>query len=69
MTKLNKVLIAALMISIVPNYAHAYIGPGVGIGAIVLTIAIAIGALLLLFGLVWYPLKRALARFRGNKSA
>ncbi|MEM7639780.1 MAG: hypothetical protein AAF269_12045 [Pseudomonadota bacterium] len=69
MTKLNKALIAALMISIVPNYAHAYIGPGVGIGAIVLTIAIAIGALLLLFGLVWYPIKRALARFRGNKSA
>ncbi|MEM9179964.1 MAG: hypothetical protein AAGA89_09650 [Pseudomonadota bacterium] len=69
MTKLNKVLIAALMISIVPNYAHAYIGPGVGIGAIILTIAIAIGALLLLFGLVWYPVKRALARFRGNKSA
>lgn len=50
-----------------PNYAHAYIGPGVGIGAILLTIAVALGVLFLLFGLVWYPAKRLLARLRAKK--
>lgn len=38
----------------------AYIGPGAGLGAVVFTIALALGALLLLFGLVWYPLKRVI---------
>lgn len=38
----------------------AYIGPGAGLGALVFTIALVLGALLLLFGLVWYPLKRVL---------
>lgn len=41
----------------------AYIGPGAGLGALVFTIALVLGALLLLFGLVWYPLKRV---FKGR---
>lgn len=36
----------------------AYIGPGAGLGAILLAIALGLGVLLLLVGLVWYPLKR-----------
>lgn len=38
----------------------AYIGPGAGLGAIAVTIALVLGAVLLLAGLVWYPAKRAL---------
>ena len=40
----------------------AYIGPGAGLGALVFTIALVLGGLLLLFGLVWYPLKRVMKR-------
>ena len=36
----------------------AYIGPGAGLGALIVTIALVLGAVLLLAGLVWYPLKR-----------
>ena len=36
----------------------AYIGPGAGLGALIVTIALLLGAVLLLVGLVWYPLKR-----------
>lgn len=36
----------------------AYIGPGAGLGALVVTIALVLGGVLLLIGLVWYPLKR-----------
>lgn len=54
---LSKVLIACGVLSL-PTPALAYIGPGAGMGAIAVTLAIVIGVLLLLIGLVWYPLKR-----------
>lgn len=38
----------------------AYIGPGAGLGAIIFTIALGLGVLLLVLGLVWYPVKRML---------
>ncbi len=40
------------------DHVLAYIGPGAGLGALVVTIALVLGAVLLLVGLVWYPLKR-----------
>lgn len=47
-------MIAALASSL------AYIGPGAGLGAIAVTIALVLGAVLLLAGLVWYPAKRVI---------
>lgn len=44
--------------------AEAYIGPGAGLGAIALTIALVVGVVLLLVGFLWFPLKRLL---RGRK--
>jgi len=44
--------------------AEAYIGPGAGLGAIALTIALVVGVILLLAGFLWFPLKRLL---RGRK--
>ena len=40
--------------------ARAYIGPGAGLGAIVLTIGLGVVIFLLIAGLIWYPLKRLL---------
>ena len=49
--------------------AHAYIGPGLGAGAI----AVALGGtgflLALLFTALWYPFKRMLLRWRGKTTA
>jgi hypothetical protein len=45
--------------------AHAYIGPGSGLGAIIAAIVFLLAVVLLLFGFVWYPLKRFL-RCRNN---
>lgn len=44
----------------------AYIGPGAGLGAILFMVALALGVLLLVLGLVWYPLKRVLKNRRGE---
>ena len=51
-------VLATCWILFLPTTALAYIGPGAGLGAVAVTLAIVIGALLLLVGLVWYPLKR-----------
>jgi hypothetical protein len=60
----NRYLATALLLGLLalPQPALAYIGPGVGIGAIAVTIAFFLGIFLLLAGFVWYPLKRMFGR-------
>ena len=43
-----------------------YIGPGAGLGAILVLIAVVLGVLLLLAGVFWYPLKRMVRARRGT---
>ena len=60
--------LAALFV-IPADSAAAYIGPGAGAGAIAVTLALVVGAFLLVVGVVWYPLKRTIKRRKGgNKS-
>lgn len=64
---LRQVILPAIALGILlPNPALAYIGPGAGLGAIAITVALVLGVLLLIVGLVWYPLKRLI---KGNKAA
>ena len=46
-----------------------YIGPGAGVGAILVLIAVVLGVLLLLVGVFWYPLKRMVRSRRGTAPA
>ena len=50
------------LLALAATPAAAYIGPGAGIGAIAVTAALLVGGLLLIVGLVWYPLKRMLKK-------
>ena len=61
-------LVAMSLSVIVPAPALAYIGPGAGLGAVTVTIALVLGVLLLVVGLVWYPLKRVLKVKKGDAS-
>jgi len=60
---------ALLLFSIVSyaGSAQAYIGPGAGLGAVALVIAVLLGFLMLVVGLVWYPLKRMLKRRKSEE--
>lgn len=60
---------AILLAGLMPAPAWAYIGPGAGLGAIAVTLALGLGVLLLLVGLVWYPLKRALKGRKRDRDA
>lgn len=60
------VLLALLMLTASP--AAAYIGPGAGLGAFAVILALGAGVLLLVVGLVWYPLKRMLKRRKAGQA-
>ncbi|WP_216599149.1 hypothetical protein [Ruegeria sp. HKCCD7318] len=49
--------------------AHAYIGPGAGLGAIGLALALLVVVVLLIVGFLWFPIKRALNARRDAKAA
>jgi len=63
-----KPLLTALLVLIVPAPAWAYMGPGLGMGAVLTSLGV-IGAILLgLFSILWYPAKRLIRRI-GRRSA
>ena len=62
-------LLLALGIALtVPGVAHAYIGPGLGAGAIAAVIGVFGSIFLALFAVIYYPVKRALKRRRAAAS-
>jgi len=54
MLKLNLFIIFILL----PNMSYAYLGPGMGGGFIAATIGIIIAIFAMLFGILWFPIKR-----------
>ena len=47
--------------------ALAYVGPGLGAGTLAAVLGVVGGILMLIVGVVWYPLKRVVRRFRERK--
>ena len=60
-------LVAALVL--MPISASAYVGPGAGLGAIAVTIALILGVVLLFIGFLWYPLRRVLRKRKSSSDA
>ncbi|WP_226582296.1 hypothetical protein [Acuticoccus sediminis] len=54
--------------ALLPDLAHAYVGPGAGLTAIGTVIALFAAVLFAIVGFVWYPVKRLL-RGRGSRAA
>lgn len=52
----------ALALLLLPNPALAYIGPGVGAGAIGAVLGVIGSIFLGLFAILWYPIKRMMKR-------
>ena len=49
-----------------PGIADAYVGPGLGVGAIAAFFGAVLAVLLAIVGVVWYPLKRLLKRRKAS---
>lgn len=63
-----RTFLVILCLAILPGPAAAYIGPGAGIGAFAVVLALGAGLLLLVVGLVWYPLKRMMKRKKAGQA-
>ena len=59
--------LAVISLVIYPSVALAYIGPGLGSGAVVAVLGTVFGFLMLLVGVIWYPIKKLVRRLRTNK--
>lgn len=60
-------LILACALALVPGLAHAYIGPGLGAGAIAAALGVLGAILLALFAVIYYPIKRMRKKRRAEK--
>ena len=54
---------------VAPSSAFAYVGPGMGVGALGVLIGVLGSICLAVFAVVYYPVKRMLASKRANKVA
>ena len=59
--------LAVISLLTYPPLASAYIGPGLGSGAIVAVLGTVFGFLMLVVGVIWYPIKKLVRRLRTNK--
>lgn len=62
-----KLIFSLLVFCMIATSSFAYIGPGVGGGAIAATIGVIVAIFAALFGLIWFPLKRLLRNRKEKK--
>ena len=61
---LMSAVLIAVFIGLLPQPAMAYVGPGAGLSAIGLFLAIVVGVIVAIAGFLWYPIKRILRACR-----
>lgn len=66
MLHLRNVLLSILLAN--PLEASAYIGPGMGLGAIGVVVGIFFALVLALVSIIWYPIKHLWKRLMKDKS-
>jgi len=59
--------LSAIFLLTYSSVASAYIGPGLGAGAVTVVLGIVSALLMLIVGIIWYPLKKLIRRFRPKK--
>ena len=64
---MNKISLSFFLI-LIPMPLYAYIGPGMGGGVIAIVIGFFAAIFLALWGILYYPVKRALKRSRDKKA-
>lgn len=52
------------MALLIPVTAYAYVGPGLGLGALGAALGIVFSVLLAFLGIFWYPIKRLIRKMR-----
>jgi hypothetical protein len=58
------IFVACLLAIFQPLPAYAYVGPGLGLGALGVILGILVSIFLAIIGIFWYPIKRLIMKFR-----
>ena len=53
-----------LLALLVPGVAAAYVGPGAGLSAVGVFLAVVAGVIVAIFGFIWYPFKRLMQKMK-----
>lgn len=61
-----KLTLATTLIFLINTSSHAYLGPGIAGGTILAILGIIFAFLAIIFGLVWFPIKRLIKKIREN---
>ena len=62
-----KLILSSINFCLITTSSFAYLGPGVGSGVIAATLGIIVAIFAVLFGLIWFPVKRLLKRRKEKK--
>ncbi len=62
-----KLISLSIIVFSICKPSFAYLGPGVGGGAIMATVGIIIAIFVALFGLIWFPIKRIMKKKKRKK--
>lgn len=66
---MTRLALLAILAGLAAAPAHAYIGPGLGAGAIATVIGVLAAMIMAIAALVWFPAKRLIARRRKRPEA
>jgi hypothetical protein len=58
------IFLAILTVLLLPLPAYAYLGPGLGLGAVGAILGILFSIFLAIVGIFWYPIKRLIGKMR-----
>ncbi len=61
------IMLLMSLIIVLPKFANAYIGPGLGAGTIGVILGVVGSVFIAIFAIVWYPLKRLLKKNKKSK--
>ncbi len=59
-------VIIIFFLIIIPQFANAYVGPALGLGAIALTILFVLSLFIILFSIIYYPIKFIKKKLKKN---
>ena len=62
-------IMAVLGVGLLVASAHAYVGPGLGAGALAVIVGFLMSIFLAVVGVFWYPIKRLFRRKNPKKGA
>jgi len=62
-----KLVLTSFLLCFISTSSFAYLGPGVGGGAIAATLGLIVAIFAALFGLIWFPVKRLLKNRKEKK--